>query len=73
MLRMEAFGKYSPHYPQDSVENRRRNRRVDIVLDKRSIQASEMVREMVGPTDEPVDTMTVDGFEFDVSTPGELE
>lgn len=73
MLKVEAFGKFSPHYPQDTAENRSRNRRVDIVLDKRSIQDSEQLREISNVEEKPVETMEVDGFEFDVSTPAELE
>jgi chemotaxis protein MotB len=36
MLRVEAFGRFNPRYPQDTPKNRRMNRRVDIVLDKRN-------------------------------------
>jgi chemotaxis protein MotB len=73
MLRMEAFGKYTPHYSQKTVEDRRRNRRVDIVLDKRSIQLNEQIMDVLPKEGEAVDTMEVDGFKFDVSTPAELE
>ncbi|MGE4299530.1 MAG: flagellar motor protein MotB [Desulfovibrionaceae bacterium] len=36
MLRVEAFGKYHPMYPETTATGRRANRRVDIVLDKRN-------------------------------------
>lgn len=35
-LSQEAFGEYSPRYSSDVPESRQRNRRVDIVLDKRN-------------------------------------
>lgn len=73
MLKIEAFGKYAPHYNQNTEEGRRRNRRVDIVLDKRSIQLGEQIIEMSPEKEKRVDTMSVDGFEFDISTPAELE
>lgn len=38
MLRMEAFGKYHPRYSSQTADERRRNRRVDLVLDKRNVQ-----------------------------------
>jgi chemotaxis protein MotB len=73
MLRVEAFGKYRPHYPPDSPENRARNRRVDIVLDKRSSRLGDRIVEALPAQPERKDTMSVDGFEFDVSTPRELQ
>ena len=36
LLRMEAFGKYHPRYGSQTADERRRNRRVDLVLDKRN-------------------------------------
>ncbi|HKI81466.1 MAG TPA: OmpA family protein, partial [Pseudodesulfovibrio sp.] len=72
MLRMEAFGKYRPHYPPDSPENRARNRRVDIVLDKRSGRLADRIVEALPAAPERNDVMSVDGFDFDVSTPEEL-
>jgi chemotaxis protein MotB len=72
MLRMEGFGKYRPHYPPDTPENRARNRRVDIVLDKRSGRLGDRIVEALPAEPERRDTMSVDGFEFDVSTPEEL-
>ena len=72
MLRMEAFGKFRPHYPQNSPENRRRNRRVDIVLDKRLGALGDRIVETLPAEEVRKDTLNVDGFEFDVSTPEEL-
>ena len=72
MLRVEAFGKFRPHYPQNTAENRSRNRRVDIVLDKRSGTLGDRLVETMPVQEDPKDTLDVDGFEFDVTTPEEL-
>ncbi|WP_338669265.1 OmpA/MotB family protein [Pseudodesulfovibrio methanolicus] len=73
MLRVEAFGKYRPHYPPDTPENRARNRRVDIVLDKRSSRLGDRIVEALPAAPERKNSMSVDGFEFDVATPKELQ
>ena len=36
MLSLEAFGRYRPRYPDKTARERRANRRVDLVLDKRT-------------------------------------
>ncbi|BBD09404.1 OmpA/MotB family protein [Desulfovibrio ferrophilus] len=38
LLRVEAFGRFHPRYGALTAKNRRRNRRVDIILDKRNAQ-----------------------------------
>ena len=73
MLRVEAFGKFKPFYAQNTAESRARNRRVDIVLDKRSIDTGERLREMSPQAAPPEDTMSVDGFEFDLRPPAGVE
>ncbi len=35
-LKQEAFGKYNPRYSNNNKEGRKKNRRVDIILDKRN-------------------------------------
>ncbi|BCS89367.1 OmpA/MotB family protein [Pseudodesulfovibrio sediminis] len=72
MLKVEAFGKFRPHYPQLKPEDRRRNRRVDIVLDKRSSQLADRIIQPTATEEDRKETMDVDGFEFDVTTPPEL-
>lgn len=72
-LRMEAFGKYMPYYPRNTAESRSRNRRVDIVLDKRSAGASERLRQ-ISPEEERGDnTLDVNGFEFNLDLPEGLQ
>lgn len=73
MLRVEAFGKFMPYYPQNSPENRARNRRVDIVLDKRAVDSGERIKTLSQGLDRPAGTMSVDGFEFDLTPPEGLE
>ncbi|WP_461210842.1 OmpA/MotB family protein [Desulfocurvus sp. DL9XJH121] len=38
MLRVEAFGRFHPRYGDRNAADRRRNRRVDVILDKRNSQ-----------------------------------
>lgn len=74
MLKVEAFGKYQPYYPQGTAEGRAQNRRVDIVLDKRSLEAGEQLRFMEPVVNQQTDdTVTVGGFEFDVRAPKGME
>ncbi|QJB56292.1 flagellar motor protein MotB [Pseudodesulfovibrio sp. zrk46] len=73
MLKVEAFGKYKPFYPQNTSENRAKNRRVDIVLDKRSLDAGERLQQLSPAVRQPANTTDVDGFEFDLSAPEGLE
>jgi len=75
MLKVEAFGKFTPYYPQKTAEDRAKNRRVDIVLDKRSIDAGERIRQLspAAKNEQDKDTMTIDGFEFDLRPPAGLE
>jgi len=68
-LKMEAFGKYMPYYPSSTAEGRARNRRVDIVLDKRSAGATEQLRKISPPQQRREDILDVDGFEFDLKLP----
>ena len=68
-LKVEAFGKYTPYFPQNTAENRAKNRRVDFVLDKRNVDAGERLYQMTPELHEQTDTMTVDGFEFDLRAP----
>ena len=73
MLRMEGVGKYRPHYSRNSAGSRARNRRVDIVLDKRMGALGDRIVQTMPPAEIRRDTLDVDGFKFDVSTPEELK
>jgi chemotaxis protein MotB len=69
-LALEAFGQFHPRYTNNSPEGRQKNRRVDLVLDKRNlewIRKVEALRES-----EPAQTEHYyKGFKFDLSVPGE--
>ncbi|WP_285907382.1 OmpA/MotB family protein [Pseudodesulfovibrio pelocollis] len=66
MLRVEGFGKYMPFYTQATAESRARNRRVDIVLDKRNLDAGERIQALDGVVRAPVESIDIDGFRFDL-------
>jgi chemotaxis protein MotB len=73
MLRVEAFGKYMPYYPEATAESRARNRRVDIVLDKRNLDVGEQLRDLPPQTAPKDETIDVNGFEFDLRPPPGME
>lgn len=62
-MRVEGFGDTRPRYGSASESERRMNRRVDIVLDKRGAPDSGKIRERV-PADKPEDHMDYQGFRF---------
>ncbi|MBN2140001.1 MAG: flagellar motor protein MotB [Desulfovibrionaceae bacterium] len=64
MLRLEAFGKFHPHYNVNDPEERVKNRRVDLVLDKRSSRERTEIREEVKGMDRPPEAIDINGFEF---------
>ncbi|MBG0777834.1 MAG: flagellar motor protein MotB [Desulfovibrionaceae bacterium] len=54
LLRVESFGRYHPMYNGNTPEGRQKNRRVDIVLDKRNVRWSKALadaQEKGGPDD----------------------
>ena len=68
-LSLEAFGQYHPRYTNNTPEGRQKNRRVDLVLDKRNrewIQKVEALQEREAPGNE----MFYKGFKFDLNMPG---
>ncbi len=65
-LRLEAFGQFSPHYNNSKRKERLRNRRVDIVLDKRAQRFAQRIDAELGPARVGDDTYEVDGFVFEL-------
>lgn len=63
-LRLEAFGRFSPHYNNSDPHERLRNRRVDIVLDKRSQRFAQLIEEEAKAAEVRDDTYEVEGFIF---------
>lgn len=67
MLRVEGFGQFRPKFTMDTPEGRKRNRRVDVVFDKRNTRFVEWL----GPAKAPEDrnNYIVNDFRFDVTLP----
>ena len=70
-LMLEAFGQFHPRYSNDTPAGRFKNRRVDIVLDKRNSEWIRKIEELQGTgevaKDAPVHRL---GFSFDLTMPG---
>lgn len=67
-LLLEAFGRYHPRHDNASLQGRRLNRRVDIVLDKRNQLEPRMERVLPAPR-RTRDDYDVGGFVFEVRRP----
>jgi chemotaxis protein MotB len=68
-LSLEAFGQYRPRWSNNTPEGRQKNRRVDLVLDKRNrqwIRKMDALRDNTPPQKKKVDYK---GFAFDVAVP----
>lgn len=65
-LKVEAYGKFAPHWTMDTPEGRSKNRRVDIVLDKRSSLERDRIEDLPEAAPEDEGIYNVDGFIFDV-------
>lgn len=70
-LSIEAYGRFSPQYNPSDPEQREKNRRVDLVLDKRNtVQQTVEVDEAAAEVEEErPDTYEVDGFTFELERP----
>jgi len=64
-LNMEAFGQYHPRFPDATSEGRMKNRRVDIVLDKRNAPEILGLEQMKTPP-RPLRHYFFHGFFFDL-------
>ena len=69
MLKMEACGKFRPRYPNSTPEGRKMNRRVDLVLDTRSVDISKELK-VYQPPPKKDDKFKFDDFIFPI---GEAE
>ena len=69
-LSLEAFGQFRPRHSNNTAEGRRRNRRVDLVLDRRN---AEWIRQVEALREEtPVERdVNFRGFRFDFNVPGQ--
>ena len=68
-LSLEAFGQYHPRYTNNTPEGRRKNRRVDLVLDKRNREWIEKVESLRRKDPESTEHY-YKGFRFDLTVPG---
>ncbi len=67
LLRLEGFGKFQPQHSDDTPANRRKNRRVDIVLDKRNRKLEREVKEVAPKKERKENVYEYDGFSFEVN------
>lgn len=70
MLRMEAFGRFKAIHSNQNPEGRRKNRRVDIVLDKRSSNWQRVLSTSNGAGEGAVrDVFEFQDFRFEIRSP----
>lgn len=67
MLKMEAFGRFHPRYPEETPQSRRMNRRVDIVLDKRSTSERSTLDREIRKVRRPEGDYVYEGFVFQLN------
>lgn len=70
-LHIEAFGQHRPRFSIQTAEGRHRNRRVDLVLDKRNEEVADSIRGARVQEEELIDSHQYKGFDFDLIMPGE--
>jgi chemotaxis protein MotB len=70
-LIMEAFGQFHPRYANTTPEGRQKNRRVDLVLDKRNREWIRRIQAMqdTGEVSRQAPIHYYKGFKFDLSLP----
>ena len=71
-LMLEAFGQFHPRYSNETPEGRHKNRRVDIVLDKRNTEWIRKIEELenTGKIPEKAPIYQFKGFSFELTMPG---
>jgi chemotaxis protein MotB len=71
-LMLEAFGQFHPRYSNNSPEGRQKNRRVDIVLDRRNTEWIRKMEELQqeGQLPESAPVYKFKGFDFTLTMPG---
>lgn len=68
-LSLEAFGQFHPRYSNNTPDGRRKNRRVDLVLDKRNLEWIKKVEDL-RQREAPQQETYYRGFRFDLDVPG---
>ncbi len=69
-LSLEAFGQFHPRFSNNTPEGRRKNRRVDLVLDKRNMEWIRKVEDLREKKPDVVQEHYYKGFRFNLSMPG---
>jgi chemotaxis protein MotB len=69
-LSLEAFGQFHPRFSNSDAEGRRKNRRVDLVLDKRNREWMDKVTKLRETNPSIPHEHFFKGFKFDLDMPG---
>ncbi len=69
-LSLEAFGQYHPRFSENTPEGRKKNRRVDLVLDKRNKSLVESVEKLRERDSGIPQEHLFKGFKFELDMPG---
>lgn len=69
-LSLEAFGQYHPRFTNNTPEGRKKNRRVDLVLDKRNQDWIKKVEALQRKSEAAPTNHYYKGFKFDLTMPG---
>ena len=70
-LANESFGQHRPRFPNVTPASRLKNRRVDLVLDKRNTFAAQELGQKPGQPASLPEQTTFKGFEFSLDLPGQ--
>ena len=70
-LMNESFGQHRPRFPNVTPASRQKNRRVDLVLDKRNTFAAQELGQKTGQAARPPEQTSFKGFEFSLELPGQ--
>ncbi len=70
LLSVEAFANYRPRWPENTPEGRRRNRRVDVVLDKRNKQWIDTIARLREQQKQVPNEFNFKDFRFRLGGPG---
>ena len=70
-LTLEGFGRFHPRFSNENPEGRQKNRRVDLVLDKRNLAWIRDVEQLREKTPDIPREYYYQGFSFDLNMPGE--
>ena len=70
-LALEGYGRFHPRFSNETPDGRQKNRRVDLILDKRNLAWIRKVEQLREQNPELPRTYHYQGFSFDLTLPGE--